>query len=147
MAVRRSYIARMSADLNNESLVQLRLGHLGMIQNVVGRLAGYSAAVKNFCITVTTGGIVATFASNAAGLLWISLTAVLLFATLDAYYLALERAFRAFYGEVAERPLSEAGDLAIKRRKLSWWTALGSPSVWPFYLPQLIVVVMLIVYK
>lgn len=137
----------MTEALGQDSLVQLRLGHLGMIQDVVTRLAGYSATVKNFCITVVAGAIVATYAGNKADLLWIAVIAVILFAALDAYYLALERSFRAFYDKVADRPLAQASNLTIRRGSFSWPRALWSASVLPFYFPQVVVVAVLMLYK
>jgi hypothetical protein len=55
---------------------------------------------------------------------------------------------------VAERPVSEAGDLNIAQTRFrwlcgecSWGRALFSLSIWPFYLPQLIVAVLLILLR
>jgi hypothetical protein len=65
---------------------------------------------------------------------------------IDAYYLAQEKAFRDLYSEIAARPLANAASLDIRRHKLEPFRAVQSFSVWPFYLPQLIVVVAMVLY-
>jgi hypothetical protein len=132
------------ADVDHASLIALRLGHLGMIQGVVDRLAGQSATVKNFCLTLVAGAIALAFSNHLSSPLWIALAAPLLFVGLDAYYLGLERAFRTLYEEVAGRDLSEAGQLSMKQRPSGTISALRSPAILPFYLPQIIVAALLI---
>ena len=134
-------------NLTDEALIQLRLGHLNMVQGIIGRLAGYSATVKNFSVTLAAAAVAVNLAKDQTGLLWIAIAAVVLFMVIDAYYLAQEKAFRDLYEEIAKRPLPKATDLRINRHDLDPLRALRSFSVWPFYLPQLIVVALILVYK
>jgi len=127
-----------------DALSQLRLGHLNMIQFVVGRLAGSSASAKTFSATLAAAAVAVTFTDKLAVLLWIPAVAVALLGLLDAYYLAQEKAFRDRYEEVAARPLVEATNLSIKRPPLRFLEALRSFSVWGFYAPQLAVVAYLL---
>lgn len=130
-----------------DAQVQLRLGHLNMVQGIIGRVAGFSATVKNFSVTLAAAAVAVNLAEDQKGLLWIALGAVLLLLIIDAYYLAQEKAFRDLYDEIAERPLSQADDLRIKRPPLRPLRAVQSFSVWAFYAPQLVVVGALLVYN
>jgi hypothetical protein len=125
----------------------LRLGHLNMIQGIIGRVAGFSAAAKNFSVTLAAAAVAVNLAEDNKGLLWIALGSALLLATIDAYYLAQEKAFRNLYDSIASRPLDKAADLRIKRPALQPLRALVSFSVWAFYMPQLIVAGTLMLYK
>lgn len=127
------------ADLDQGSLVSLRMGHLGMIESVVSRLSGHSATVKNFSVTVYVGVLALAVSESEPALLWIATLAPVLFAALDAYYLGIERSFRDFYRAVAARPLSEAADVAMDQAKPRPLAAFGSLVVWPFYLVQAVV--------
>jgi hypothetical protein len=116
------------------------MGHLGLIQGIIGRLASFCATVKNFCFTIVAGAVTLKYTQHESGLLWIAAAAVLLFCALDVYYLALERGFRGFYDEVARRPLADAGDVKIPKPDRKIGAAVLSPSIWPFYFPQILVV-------
>lgn len=122
--------------LEQGSQVALRMGHLGMIQGVISRLSSHSATVKNFSLTVYAGVLALGVSEYDEDLVWIAALAPLLFALLDAYYLASERSFRDLYHTVATRDLSEAMDVAIQPAKPRLLAALARPVVWPFYLVQ-----------
>jgi len=77
--------------------------HLNMLQNVISRMAGNSAVCKTLCATlVSTVGAVAYAAKSPEGL-WIAVVPILLFAFLDARYLALEHGFRKTYNDFVSR--------------------------------------------
>lgn len=122
--------------LDQGSQVTLRLGHLGMIESVISRLSGHSATVKNFSLTVYAGSLALAVTESEPDLLWVAALAPLLFAALDAYYLATERSFRDFYEKVAKRPLEDAANVAMEQGRPRLPAALRSPAVWPFYLLQ-----------
>ena len=132
-----------SPPLSGQDLVQLRLGHLGMIQSIATRIAGYSATIKGLCVTVTAGVI--SLAVDNLGVLTLPVLGILViaFAGLDSYYLGLERHFVGVYREVASRPLATAPDLRIDPPISSLRAtlrALRSASVAGFYLPLLVAV-------
>jgi hypothetical protein len=130
--------------LDAASQVSLRMGHLGMIESVISRLSSHSATVKNFCLTVSAGVFALAVTNSEEQLLWIAVAAPLLFAFLDAYYLGIERAFRDFYHTVANRPLSEAGSVNMDQETARPLKAFISPTVWPFYVPQSVVALLVI---
>nr|WP_281719648.1 hypothetical protein [Nitrosomonas nitrosa] len=121
---------------------ELRVKHLEMIQAVIARIAGYSATVKNICVTAVTALAGVAIANDISGLGWLALVLVLIFALVDAQYLRIERRFRTLFdqaragdwkampsfsldiGSVASPPLVESA--------LSW-------SVLTFYLPLAVV--------
>lgn len=121
--------------------------HLEFVQAVVARLAGDSARVKGWSITVS----VAAFGFAAGGtepwLAFFGLIAVLAFALLDAYYLREERLFRKLFTAIGRREVppysmdknrfrsnpGAAADLLRKGGALRSWAVLG------FYTPWLVV--------
>jgi len=102
-----------TSEPSPDALAQLRLGHLNLVQGVVSRLAGFSANVKNFCVTIFLAIAGAAFQYDSSALLLAGAPAVLLFAALDTYYLAQECRFRRFYDAVRDRPLEQATGLDL----------------------------------
>jgi hypothetical protein len=113
---------------------------LQMIQGIITRLAGSSAAFKGWMITVTSALLGVSINNHKHWLAWLSVYAICVLALLDAYYLALETSYRRLYDEAAA--VSDADDDA----GLTSWSlhatrltlgdvvrALKSPSVWAFY--------------
>ncbi len=125
--------------LKEESLVALRVAHLGMIQGVITRMSGFSASAKTFTITILAGLAAISLQANAAQLGVIAMISTVTLFLVDSYYMTLEVRFRTLYDEVAARDLSRASDFKIepsakpgdKRR------AINSKSNWLFYGPVL----------
>ncbi len=121
--------------------LQARIAHLNIIQGVIGRVAGYSAAVKNFNLTIAAALIALAFDKSMPTLLLAGLGITAMFALLDSYYLALEKCFRDLYGDVTKRDWVEALNLSINHRSagpLDVMKAVASVSVWGFYGPLLV---------
>ena len=129
--------------------------HLSILQDVIRRMASNSASCKNWCIVLVAAMLVlvaamlvlvARTASPDCALLAVIPT--LLFCLLDAYYLALEQAFRssynAFVGKL-HRDAVEIADLYVVRptgkinRQLL--VSLRSTSIWPFYGALVLIIV------
>lgn len=127
-------------DSPTEIQLQSRLAHLAMVQAIIGRIAGYSAAVKNFNLTIAAALIAVAFDKALVGLLLASAGITTVFALLDAYYLSLEKCFRDCYATISTRPWSEALDLSITQRPArpsDVFRSVQSVSVWGFYGPLL----------
>src|SRR5690242_9956473 len=75
------------------------IAHLQMIQDIVIRLAGQSTNVKGWAITVTSALLGYGVSQHEVILTVVACYAILGFASLDAYYLALERAYRQLFAE------------------------------------------------
>lgn len=106
-------------SLSEELLVQMRLTHLEMIQGIISRLSGFSANAKNFCITVLAALVAVAFQKPVPELVWAGVAVPLLFAMLDAYYLAQEKRFRDLYETTCSAPLSSADDISLRPRPLN----------------------------
>lgn len=114
--------------------------HLQIIQGVIQRMATNSTSCKAWCITIVSAILVLIADKDKPELAWLALLPSVLFAALDAYYLALERAFRASYNSFVKKLHGSqifVDDLfsVIPRGEMSRHQvdALKSFSVWGFY--------------
>lgn len=76
--------------------------HLEFLQAAIARMAGHSFLVKGWTVTLTTAIMGLAVRDGGRDLTLIGLLPVLVFALLDAYYLALERGFRERFKAAAE---------------------------------------------
>lgn len=122
------------------TLLQCRLAHLAMIQGVIGRMSGYSSSVKNFAVTIAAASLALALDKKIDEPLWIAIGATILLGILDTYYLHKEKGFRKAYDRMATNALDlkDANNLLIQPDEISFFLALRSISIWPFYLPLLI---------
>ena len=114
--------------------------HLGMLQSVIQRMASNSTSCKTWCITVVSAILVIVADKGKPDYAFIALVPTLLFLVLDAYYLALEKAFRASYADFVKKlhsGVAKAEDLyavaPIGSHSKYQIEALTSFSVWGFY--------------
>lgn len=122
--------------------------HLELIQGVVNRMASNSFLFKGWSITIIAG--ISAFAaqdSNTA-LMVVPIVSTLLFWSVDAYYLMLERAFRNIYNKVATlRPDKIDYSLTPDKADTSFgcWlkTFFGRPVLVLFYGAVLIMLIVL----
>jgi hypothetical protein len=115
--------------------------HLGILQNVIQRMAANSSQCKAWCITIVSAILVIVADKGKPDFAWLAMLPAILFFTLDAYYLTLEKGFRHSYnlfvnkihtGELCAEDLysvEPSGDTYMHRRK-----ALKSFSIWGFYI-------------
>jgi hypothetical protein len=87
--------------------------HLKLIQDVISRMAGNSFLLKGWSVSLVAGLSALSKAQSDRSFAWIALGVVVMFAVLDAYYLALERAYRELY------------DNAIEGKAKDWSLAVG----------------------
>jgi hypothetical protein len=73
--------------------------HLGILQNVIQRMASNSSACKTWCVTLVSAVLVIVADKGKPDYAWIAMLPIVVFAALDAYYLALEKAFRNSYND------------------------------------------------
>ncbi|TQN42482.1 hypothetical protein FHU33_1884 [Blastococcus colisei] len=71
--------------------------YLKMIQGVVGRLASNSFLIKGWSVTIAAGLSAFARTETDRSLAWIAVGVVAVFMALDAYFLAVERAYRELY--------------------------------------------------
>jgi len=128
--------------------------YLGFAQSIIARLAGNSANAKTWCVTLVAGllALAAGKEANWVMFLKVSYLPVVLFCFIDMYYLYLERFFRAKYEEIRQKAIGDGvpdGELFHFRGPATTFCSemvgtILSPSIWPFYLAQAIVLGFLI---
>ena len=106
---------------------------LQMIQAIIARLAGNSAALKGFAVTIATALLGIAINTHRTSYAWLAAYPVIILGLLDAYYLALERSYRKLYNEAAGDGDADWGLAARKLTIADVAKSVGSPSVWAFY--------------
>ena len=134
---------------SNSSSVQT---HLGIMQDVISRMAQNSNGCKTWCITIISAMLVVLSDSGSLEHWWVVLFPSLLFMILDCYYLSLEKGFRDSYNKFVHYvqtnnlraedfySVRPSGNMVLHRRD-----ALFSFATWGFYL-GIIGVVLVIKY-
>ena len=125
--------------------------HLGILQGVIQRMASNSVSSKAWCITLVSAILVVVAGQGNSKYALIALIPTVLFLVLDAYYLALERAFiesyNSFVRKLHEQQVESSDLYAVKPTGNLIRMTFKAPwsfSVWPFYLT---LVVMILVVK
>lgn len=115
--------------------------HLSILQNVIQRMAVNSSSSKAWCITLVSAVLVIVADKGKPEYAYIAMLPTLVFAALDAYYLALEKAFRNSYNDFITKlhckNLTETDLYSVAPKgNLSHlqWESIKSFSVWGFYL-------------
>ena len=122
--------------------------HLGIMQNVIQRMSSNSSSCKAWCVTLVSAVLVIVADKGKPEYAWIAMLPTIIFAALDAYYLALEKAFRDSYNDfiskIHSKSLSES-DLysVIPKGNMSrhQWESVKSFSVWGFYISLALLIV------
>lgn len=117
--------------------------HLTIMQGVIQRMAENSRSCKVWCVTLVAAVLVLVARTGEPRHALIALIPTLLFLFLDAYYLALERAFiasqNAFVDKLHRGELAPASVYKVAptgmRLRLVLRCLFGSVSILPFYLP------------
>lgn len=132
---------------NLDKLADLRVKHLEMVQAVVARMAGQGAALKNYCLTLTTAvaGFAITLGHPIAVLT--ALLPIAIFALLDAQYLRLERHFRGRFDAIRKEKWSVRPNFEISADnfQVGYWDALISWSIGYFYVPLAVAAVIVFI--
>lgn len=118
--------------------------HLGIMQSVIQRMAGNSSSCKAWCIALVSAILVVVANKDKPDYAWIAVIPTLLFLVLDAYYLALEKAFRNSYNTFIDKlhrgqidPCDLYAVVPSGSVFRQFVRALRSFSVWPMYLTLL----------
>ena len=123
--------------------------HLQIIQGVIQRMAYNSNSCKAWCITIVSAILVLIADEGKPQLARLAFLPTVLFLALDAYYLALERAFRSAYNSfvkklhssniTVEDVYSVVPKGEMSRHQLD---ALKSFSIWGFYVALIVLVIL-----
>ena len=132
---------------------------IGLLHDTINRMANNIANCKNWFMAVVAA-VIALVANNpeSADLLWVLVFINLLFYGLDSYYLQLEKNFRALEEDFVQKIFREEDDIDLNEwlynfnfmklnngnvNKDNWYKALKSKSTWLFYLPMLLLIIVM----
>lgn len=114
--------------------------HLGILQGVIQRMATNSASCKTWCITIISAILVIVADKGKPDLAWICIIPSIMFASLDIYYLALEKGFRNSYSAFIKKlhdgnlkPEDFYSVMPLGKQSSHQIDAIKSFSVWGFY--------------
>ena len=114
--------------------------HLAIIQAVIDRMAVNSTSTKAWCVTLVSAVLVLVADSGNSAFALVALIPGILFAALDAYYLALEKGFRNAYKEfvlkvhTGKLTTSDLFEITPKGAPCELrFDAIRSFSIWSFY--------------
>lgn len=121
--------------------------HLGILQGVIQRMAENSTSCKAWCITIVSAILVIVADKGKPDYAWIAVFPTVLFAALDAYYLALEKGFRNSYNSFVKKlhkgtllPDDLYSVMPEGSHSRLQFQALKSFAVWGFYIPLIALV-------
>lgn len=133
----------LDIDANSASIQT----HLSIIQNVIQRMAVNSSACKTWCVTLVAAVLVIVADKGKPEYAWIALLPTVVFAALDAYYLAMEKGFRnsynSFITKLHRKTLKEDDLYSVLPSGRVFdlqYEALKSFSVWGFYLSIIVLI-------
>jgi hypothetical protein len=107
-----------------------------MIQGVISRVSGFSAAAKNFAVTVLVALSAFAFEKQTTAPLWAATVAVAAFLIMDGYYHLLEVRYRQLHEATARKSIEEESDMLLEAPKPTWANfrkVVVSKTLLPFY--------------
>ncbi len=121
--------------------------HLSIIQSVIQRMSTNSSYCKAWCITLVSAILVIIADKSKPEYIYLALLPVVFFSYLDAYYLALEKAFQCSYNQfiikLHANTLTTEDLYAVKPTNNNFKLlakCYGSTSIWVFYLSLFILI-------
>jgi len=100
--------------------------HIEILQGIITRMAGNSAACKTWAIPIITG-VLAFSIEKLCISIWISFVPAVMFFLLDSFYLGLERHFikqqREFVDKLSDKTL-KVRDIYVIKSKRNFWIHL-----------------------
>lgn len=131
-----------------------KVEYLQMIQSTIDRMSTTSAIYKGFCATIIAGISAISFTEINKWLFLLLLSPVICFLIIDIYYLQLEKRFRVLYDRVRnDEHLIDFDLIPPKNRtienneKCYVGNCIKSPSIYLFYGPLIIIIVLIVVIK
>jgi hypothetical protein len=128
-----------------EKVAELRLKHLEMLQSLITRMAGYGAAFKSYCITVTTAVIGFAFTLHRPTVAALALLPVIAFGIADTHYLRVERRFREVFNLVRKESWDTMPTFEMNLQSAPTQPFIDAATSWSivwFYMPLAIGVVL-----
>lgn len=126
----------MNNQFSNE-----QLKYLDYIQNTITRMNTNSFQLKGWAITLNTAILGIIISNNIKELIILAVLELFAFSYIDAYYLCLERKYRALYREVVEGAVdSRIFDMNINKfDDIDVWSSYLSKSILGIYITQIFI--------
>jgi len=117
-----------------------KLKHLEFIQSVISRMSSNSFLLKGWSVTLVAALFALAAKDANKNYVVVAYLPLLVFWTLDAYFLSQERLFRRLYEDVRERPEHDV-DFSMSTKRFrggrnGWAACLASRTLALFYLPM-----------
>jgi hypothetical protein len=124
---------RAPRPVNHSRQLVPNVERLKLIQAIIERMARNSFALKGWAVTLTGALLSLTATRHDTTIALIAIYVLVAMATLDAYYLATERAYRTLYDHATTQPDTEWHLHATRPRAGDIAHALTSPSILLLY--------------
>ena len=135
----------LAARRNSSKSVGNKIKHLEMIQNIVNRMASGSTFLKGWTVILVAAVLGFVLKNSQSTYVWLAIIPTLFFWGLDGIYLRQEKLFRALYNKVRilkEENIDFSMDTSdVAKDVKSWFHICFSKTIWPFYLPIMVVIV------
>jgi len=128
--------------------MEAKLKHLELIQNIIDRLAGNSFDLKRWTVLLVSAIIVLVDRESNGIFVATGIIPVIVFWSLDRYFLREERRFRRLYDRVRCKCDSEI-DFSMEVDKSDKMNDSGGKTLLPFYgsLLAVIIAVLVVMFK
>ena len=127
-----------------------KIKHLEMIQNIVNRMASGSTFLKGWTVILVAAVLSFVLKESKSTYIWLAIIPTLFFWGLDSVYLRQEKLFRELYDKVrvlGDEDIDFSMDTSdMKRDVKSWFRVCFSKTISPFYMPILVVIVVVLVW-
>ena len=123
---------------------QNQIKHLEFIQNIITRMNSNSFQIKKWCVVIVSTIFTIFLVKGTFFILLVSFFPIVLFWFLDAYYLMLERKFRALYDKVRlgnELEIFSMNINPFNKRECWYFKSFFSKTICFFYIVMIIIVV------
>lgn len=125
--------------------------HLEFIQSVINRQASNSFLIKGWSLTVVGGIFALVGSSNQIAYLFVAYVLLLMFWSLDGYFLCVEKCYRALYNEVRQKN-EEDIDFSMElthtsRTEHKWFKTTRSETLLLFYVPVVVAILLLVIFS
>lgn len=130
-----------------------KIQYLQMIQSIIDRMSTTAAIFKGFCATIVAGFFAVSSIDINKWIMLLTIVPILCFLALDIYYLRLEKRFRALYIRVCNGEKEIDFDLTppktgtLKIEEAGLWNCFKSPSIYLFYIPVILISIIMICLK
>ncbi len=130
--------------------MEKKLKHLELIQNVINRLANSSFFLKGWTVIFVAAVLGFATKDSKPHYVWLAAIPTVSFWLLDGFYLNQERLFRRLYDAVRETDEDEI-DFSMNtvpfKKSGDWFKAIFSKTLLPFYIPIILVIVLVLIWK